>query len=59
MFNPFNHKTPEKPKTQKAQIDSLWDAMHNHLWHRVDFLNWQVGFLVLLVIALLTVVLIK
>lgn len=55
----FRRKIPEKPKTQKAQINALWDFTYNHLWTKLNFLDWKVNFLMLLVIALLTVVLMK
>lgn len=50
-------KMPTKPKTQKAQIDTLWDFVHNHLWSRLTFLGWQVNFLIALVLVLLAVLL--
>lgn len=50
-------KMPIKPKTQKEQVDSLWDFVHNHLWSRLTFLDWQVKFLIALVLVLLGVVL--
>jgi len=31
-------EVPEKPKTQKEQIAQLWEFTTNHIWHR---LNWQ------------------
>jgi hypothetical protein len=56
-------RPPPKPKTEKAQVDQLWDAMFNHLpstlnaiktaaekgdkWQNVK-LNFVLGFLVLI-----------
>ena len=38
MWLKFNNSLPEKPKTQKAQIDALWDIVTNHMLSR---LSWQ------------------
>ena len=46
-----------KPETQKAQIDSLWATVHNHVLTRLSYLDWQIKFLIALVLVLLGVVL--
>lgn len=53
----FGRKKLEKPKGHKEQLDMLWDVVTNHMWTKLSFLDWKVNFLMLLVIALLTVVL--
>jgi len=53
------NKRPEKPETIEEQVAMLWDSVHNHLWTKVAMLDWKLNFLVVLVIALLTVILVK
>ena len=57
IFNDMISKKLEKPKGHKEQLDMLWDVVTNHMWTKLSFLDWKVNFLMLLVIALLTVVL--
>ena len=47
----------EKPKTTKAQVAALWDLTHNHVLTRLAYLDWQIKFLIVLVLGLLGVIL--
>ena len=53
-------KIPQKPKTQKGQMDTLWDIVCNHLLHEVSMnktiSKFMMGFQAL-ILALLAVVL--
>ena len=53
------NKKPKKPETLEEQVEALWNTVHNHLWSKVNLLDWKLNFLVLLNIALITVILIK
>jgi len=55
----FGRKRLEKPEGHQEQLDALWDIVTNHIWTKLTYLDWQVKFLVLLNIALITVILIR
>jgi len=55
----FGRKRLEKPTGHRQQLDALWDIVTNHMWTKLTFLDWQVKFLVLLVIALLAMLVAK
>jgi len=38
-------KIPEKPKTQKAQIDMIWDAVFNSIAHRLKWQDLKITFI--------------
>jgi len=44
MFT-FRTKLPTKPKTQKGQIDMLWEACFNHLPTRLKWVDTKVSFI--------------
>lgn len=44
----MNWKTPEKPKSQKKQIDILWDVVCNGVMHRLGLLDIKFGFVLAL-----------
>lgn len=39
----MNNKMPDKPKTQKAQIDMLWDACFNHIPSKLKWMNLKIN----------------
>ena len=47
----------EKPETQEEQISVLWDTVHNCVLTKLSYLDWQVKFLIVLVLTLLGVAL--
>ena len=49
----MNFKNTKKPKTQKEQVDLIWDFLFNHLAHKIRFLDLKVAF----ILAFLTLVL--
>ena len=58
MFN-NSYKMPEKPETQKHQIDVIWDTIHNCVMSTLKMHDWKINFLILLVMALLGILLAK
>ena len=53
---------PDKPEREDEQISMLWDAVYNHIPHRLDFLNVKINFIlafIALVLALLGVIILK
>lgn len=45
---------PEKPKTQREQVDTLWDIVANHLWHKMYWLDIKLNFLLAFIAVILT-----
>ena len=46
-------KIPKKPKTQKAQIDMMWDFLFNKFAHRMEFDDKRFGFIMALLALIL------
>ena len=53
-------KIPEKPQTLDEQISMIWDAVFNHIFHRLHFQDIKINFILTflgLLLALLVVML--
>ena len=50
------NKKPQKPKTMREQVDSLWETVINDYWHRLYWMDKQqkfiMGFLTIIVVLL-------
>lgn len=47
-------KLPDKPKTQKAQINMIWDALFNEIPHRLKWQDIKINFILVFVALILT-----
>ena len=53
-------KIPEKPQTLDEQVSMIWDAVFNHIFHRLKFQDIKINFILTflgLMIAILVVML--
>jgi len=50
----LNHQTPKKPDKQKDQISMLWDAVYNHIFHRLNFIDLEIKFILVFLALILT-----
>jgi len=55
-------KIPAKPKTQRAQIDMMWDALFNGIPHRLKSQDIRINFILAfmaLILAFMAVIMIR
>lgn len=52
----MNFKDIKKPKTQKEQVDLIWDFLFNHLNHKVKFLDTKITFILSLLAILMVLI---
>jgi len=58
----MNYNNTKKPKTQKEQVDLIWDFLFNHLVHKIKFIDLKIGFILAfltLMLALLSVLIFR
>jgi len=49
-------KIPAKPKTTKAQIDMIWDALFNEIPHKFKWQDVKINFILVFVALILTMI---
>ena len=49
-------KLPDKPKTQKGQIDMMWDAIFNAFPHRLKWQDIKINFILTFVALILAMI---